>query len=100
MTQTEKEQIRSSLQGYITRFDSQNQASASLTGVSAATVIQIIKGNWDKIAEQMWRNVASQIGYQELLWPVVQTRCYKMLTQVFCDAQRNSNVYAITAMAG
>ena len=47
------------------KYGSQNKAAQSLVGISAATVSQLLKGNWDNVSDEMWKNVASQIGYKQ-----------------------------------
>jgi hypothetical protein len=60
-----KQNITNSLRSYCERYESQNRAAASMKGVSAATVSQMLNGNWDLIKDEMWRNVASQTGYRD-----------------------------------
>jgi len=98
-TQT-KQAIKEKLTGYIERFDSQNKAANSLAGVSSATLSQIQNNNWELIKDEMWRNIASQIGFEENQWNGVETRDYKLLTRTLIDAQEHSNVFAVTGPAG
>jgi len=100
MESTKKDQIVEKLKEYITRFESQNKAANSLKGVSSATISQMLNQNWDLIKDEMWRNVAAQIGYAENEWVAVETRDFKILTTLLHDAQLQSNVYAITGAAG
>lgn len=100
MESTKKDQIIEKVREYVTRFDSQNKAANSLKGVSAATISQMLNGNWELIKDDMWRNVASQVGFTETEWVSVETRDFKVLTKLMIDAQINSNVYAITGHAG
>jgi DNA transposition AAA+ family ATPase len=100
MLNENKQQIANALQVYCTRFDSQNKAANSLKGVSSATVSQMLNGKWDLINETMWRNVASQIGYNAETWVTVETRDFKLLTFIMNDARLNSNVFAVTGDAG
>ena len=100
MESTKKDQIVEKLKEYITRFESQNKAANSLKGVSSATISQMVNQNWDLIKDEMWRNVAAQIGYAESEWVAVETRDFKILTTLLHDAQLQSNVYAITGAAG
>jgi len=100
MESTKKDQIIEKVRDYVTRFDSQNKAANSLKGVSAATISQMLNGNWELIKDDMWRNVASQVGFTETEWVSVETRDFKVLTKLMIDAQMNSNVYAITGHAG
>lgn len=100
MQAKEKEQIRTALQAFCERKGSQNKAATALKGVSSATVSQVLNGNWDLITDEMWRNIASQIGYDRQTWNIVETRGYKRMTDLLGDAQANSLVLAITGDAG
>lgn len=100
MKQTEKEAIAAKLRVYVESKESQNAAAKSLQGVSAATVSQILNGKWELIADDMWRTVANQIGYDPRRWSVVQTEGYSRMTQVLTDAQRHSLVMAVVGDAG
>lgn len=100
MKQTEKEAIAAKLRTYVDSKESQNAAAKSLRGVSAATVSQILNGNWDLISGDMWRTVANQTGYDPRNWVVIETEGYRRMTQVLIDAQRHSLVMAVTGDAG
>jgi len=100
MENAKKQQIVEKLREYISRHESQNKAANSLKGVSSATLSQMINDNWELIKNDMWRNVASQIGYTETEWAAVETRDFKILTGFMTDAQQRSNVYAIVGAAG
>lgn len=95
-----KQQIRDRLTEYCDRIGSQNKAANTLKGVSSATISQIINGNWELIRDEMWRNIAAQIGFITRDWVLVETRDYNMLTSVLSDAQENSLVFAVTGEAG
>lgn len=96
----DKQGIVDRLREYCGRYESQNKAAASLKGVSAATISQMINGNWDLIKDEMWRNVAAQIGYTAEQWSVVETKNFKELMMMYSDARENSLVLAVTADAG
>lgn len=100
MNDQTKSQIKVSLIKYVQRYDSQNQAANSLKGVSSATISQILNGNWSKIKDSMWRNVASQIGWVEHEWVAVQTRDFRIVNSILGDAQGTSQVFAFTGDAG
>ena len=80
MNTVQKQKITARLRLYCDRYESQNKASASMTGVSAA--------------------IASQIGYKEENWTPVETRDFRLITKMLTDAQKNSLVLAITGDAG
>lgn len=100
MKQTEKEAIAAKLRSYVDSKESQNAAAKSLRGVSAATVSQMLNGNWDLISDDMWRTAANQIGYDARNWAVIETEGYRRMTQVLTDAQRHSLVMAVVGDAG
>lgn len=99
MKQTEKEAIAAKLRAYVESKESQN-AAKSLRGVSAATVSQMLNGNWELISDDMWRTVANQTGYDPRRWSVVETEGYTRMTQVLTDAQQHSLVMAVVGDAG
>lgn len=100
MKHIEKEAIAAKLRAYVDSKESQNAAAKSLRGVSAATVSQMLNGKWELIADDMWRTVANQIGYDPRRWSVVPTEGYTRMTQVLTDAQRHSLVMAVVGDAG
>lgn len=100
MKQIEKQQIREKLSEFCELKGSQNKASNSMKGVSAATISQVLNNNWELITDEMWRSIASQIGYDSRAWTVVETRGYKRMYSLLEDAQDNALVFAITGDAG
>src|SRR5690606_19084993 len=100
MKTTDKKQIQEQLITYVSRYESQNEAAKSLRGVSAATISQIINNNWELIKDEMWRNIAAQIDFKKSDWETVDTRDYKLTTQLLTDAQLTAQVYAVTGSAG
>ena len=62
LTNNEKSQIRENLRQYVAKFPSQNKAAQSLTGISSATLSTLLQGKWENISDDMWRNLASQLG--------------------------------------
>jgi len=95
-----KQNICNSLRAYCDRYESQNKAANSLTGVSSATISQMFNNNWELIKDEMWRNVASQIGYKEENWEAVQTTDFKRMTALLEDVKENALVMAVTGSAG
>ena len=87
MTLKEKQNIQTLLQEYVEQKGSQNKAARSLNDVSAGTLSQILAGKWELISDDMWRNVAHQIGYARRIWNIAPTRGYSRMTQILTDAQ-------------
>ena len=100
MKKTEKQAIAERLQAYVESKESQNKAAKTLKGVSPATVSQVLNGNWELISEDMWRTIATQIGYDARKWAVVQTEGYNEMYEVLSDAQENALVFAVIGDAG
>lgn len=96
----EKLAIRFKLQEYCELYESQNKAANSLTGVSSATISQILNKNWEHIDESMFRTIAAQIGYSSSDWEVVKTRDFNLVMSLLGEAQKSSQVFAITGEAG
>jgi Cdc6-like AAA superfamily ATPase len=105
MNDIQKTKITLRLREYCDRYESQNKAANSLSGVSAATVSQMLNGKWELITDEMWRKVASQIGFNESDWVIAPTRDYKVITMLLEEAQglsamRRADVFAVTGDAG
>ena len=96
----EKQRIQARLAEYVEQKGSQNKAARSLNEVSAATISQILSGNWELISDDMWRNIAHQVGYERRSWNVAATRGYVKMTQILTDAQDNALVLAVVGDAG
>lgn len=95
----QKQQIKNALVAYIDQKGSQNKASKTI-GVSGATLSQIVNGNWENIADEMWRKVSAQIGNKDNEWVIVRTRDFQLIENLLTDAKEHSNVYGIVGDAG
>lgn len=100
MENLKKQQIANALRTYCERYESQNKAANSLKGVSAATISQMLNGNWELIKDEMWRNVAAQIGYKDDKWAAVETGDYLKMMRLLNDIQQSSLVMGVTGEAG
>lgn len=101
LTRKEKEAIRESLLAYVAKYPSQTKAAGSLKNISTGTVSNIVNGVYEKISDDMFRNVASQLGSMNPSgWQIVETGTYQEITEVLSDAQRWRNVTWIVGEAG
>lgn len=102
MIQEERNKIIEALRGYVGRYPSQNKAAASLNGISAATLSAMLNGRHESISEDMWRNVASQVGVTLSAggWQIVETNAFQEILVALDDAQRCKSVRWITGDAG
>lgn len=98
----EKDQIRENLRAYTARYASQNKASSSLKSVSVAVISKVLNGKYDNISDEMWRNIASQVGSRakETGWQVVETSAYQEIRYALDDAQHWRNVTWVVGEAG
>lgn len=100
MTQTEKRQIQARLAAFCNIKGGQNQAANILRGVSAATLSHALNNKWELISDEMWRTIATQVGYDPRAWAVVETRGYMRMTELLSDAQQSALVFAVVGEAG
>jgi Cdc6-like AAA superfamily ATPase len=101
MTDHEKKEIQMLLKTFVEGYPSQRKASDALRNVSEATIINIRRGDWESISDDMWRNVGKQVGYNhKTKWQMVETVDFKRLVHYFDDAREYGTVFAITAPAG
>lgn len=100
MEEIKKQQITLALKRYCDRYESQKRAANSLKDVSAATVSQMLNGNWSQISDEMWRAVAAQTGVKDTNWEAVETTTYKRMTKILSDCQTGALVMGVTGDAG
>ncbi len=101
MTDHQKKEIQMLLKTFVEQYPSQAKAVNALRNVSEATIINIRKGEWESISDEMWRNVGKQVGYNHKgRWQMVDTVDFKTLVKYFDDAKEYGNVFAITAPSG
>ena len=100
METIKKQNITNALATYCERYESQTRAANSLKNVSPATISQMLNGKWELIKDDMWRNVAAQIGYKEERWEPVETTGYRRMMRILDDAQTNAMVMGIVGDAG
>lgn len=100
LTVKEKDAIRESLAEYCSNYPSQNRASESLNGVSAATVSQVTNGRYINISDDMFIRIATQIGYSLDNWAIHESNTFARLTFAMSDAQLYRNVTWVVGDAG
>lgn len=100
LTKEKKDAIRESLMEYCSNYPSQNRASESLNGVSAATVSQITNGKYVNISDDMFIRIATQIGYSLEHWTLHESNTFARITFAMTDAQAYRNVTWVVGDAG
>ena len=99
INEEKKQQIAKRAALYVQRYPSQNMAANSLKGISAATLSNIINGKWERISDEMWLRLDSQLVSHEG-WQIFSTCAYRDMTLYLSDAQGHSSVMWVTAPAG
>ena len=100
LTQEQKDSIRNALSAYCDNYTSRNRASESLNGVSSATVSQILNSKYEKISDDMFVRIATQIGYSFEHWVLTESTAFKEITFALADAQMYKNVTWVVGDAG
>ena len=100
MEKLEKEKITQKAKIYVRNQASQNAAARTMEGVSEATISQVVNGNWKSIKDEMWRKIASQVGYEKTPWQHADTRNHKLTTRLLIDTHRHHQVCAIVGDGG
>lgn len=95
----EKETIKELTAAKIELVGSQNKY-AQAHGVSSATITNLMKGNWSKIGEDMWRKLADACGFTTSDWKIVQITPFKDLFNFYNHAQQESTTFGLVAPAG
>ena len=100
MQQSEKKKIVDLLAIYIKNKGSQNKAAHSLKGVSSAVISHLINGNWEPYADDMFRKIGNQIGYNSQNWQWVNTTNSAFLLETLDKVKKQQSVVTILAIAG
>ena len=96
----EKNTISGLLLNYCKRYASNNRAAESLNNVSAGTVSAILNGKYDKISDEMWRNISSQVGGNITGWEVVNTRTFEALMFAMKNAKEEKSTTWVVGDSG
>ena len=99
MNQKEKIAIVDLLRNYVEQKGSQNKAAAALK-VSGAVVSHLLNGNWEPYADDMFRKIGAQIGYNSKEWQFADTTNSTDILENLADAKQNSLVLTFIGHAG
>lgn len=100
MTNEQKKQVKDALVRYTSNYDTQADAAASLTGISASTISLVKNNNWELLSERLWHNIARQVGFFCGEWQPADTSCSLLLRILFSDAQHYAMTYGIALANG
>lgn len=100
MTIHDKEAIRQALSRYVSQYPSQRAAAGTIKDVSEATIVQILKGNWELISAAMWRTLGKQVGWQQRQQALVPTRVHGYMYVYLSTAQEHGESMYVTGHEG
>lgn len=100
LSKQDKDAIREALLEYCGNYPSQNRASESLSGVSAATVSQICNQKYTSISDDMFSRIAAQIGFSMDRWTLTESNAFQRITFAMSDAQAYKNTTWVVGDAG
>ena len=100
MTQEQKLQVKEALVRYISSFETQAEAAASLQGISTAVISQVKNEQWHVVSNKLWLLIARQVGFYCGEWHAADTSASLLLRILFADAQHYTMSYGITMSSG
>jgi Cdc6-like AAA superfamily ATPase len=100
ITTEQKKEIAAALKNYVGEFHSQKKAAETLKDCSEATVIAIVKGNYDNVSESMWLNLSKQLGIGKRELRMVETRDFQTLILYYSIAKEEGASFALVGPAG
>ena len=95
-----KLKVKEQLKQYCERIGSQNKAANTLSGVSSATITQVLNEKWNLISEEMWQRIANQIGYKESEWQIATTGQFQDISAFLSECQTNALTMSLISPAG
>jgi len=99
MNKIQKQQISEAIERQI-EIGSSARKIANRANVSAATISQMRKGNWQKISQEMWRKVAHAVGHQESGWQLAETDDFRLLMDTLATVQQKGISMGVSHDAG
>ena len=95
-----KNEVRDALSAYRDNYGGTNRAAESLSGVSAATISQILNSKYTNISDDMFTRIAMQIGFNFDRWQIHQGTAFSQITFAMSDAQLYKNATWVVGDAG
>ena len=99
ITNEQKSSIKHQLDAHCARYSSQNKAANALKGVSVAVISDIRNDKWDRISDDMWRKLASQLAASGE-WKVYQTNAYNQMSCYLDSCKNDGLVMWVVAPVG
>lgn len=100
MTKEQKSQVKEALMRYVSSFQTQSLAAASLSGVTPSVISLIKRDSWETVSERTWQHVARQVGFFCGGWHSADTSAVLLLRILFGDARRHNTAYGVAMQGG
>lgn len=101
MNQNQKLKTQKELSAFVDCYSTQKKAAAMLRGVSEGVIINIKKGKWENISDEMWRKVSKQVASAiGSKWKITNTKPSQHMKAFFEDARMYQNTFAMVSPAG
>jgi len=95
-----KNEIRDALERFCVRYGSQKKAAAALKDISEGTISTILNGKFEKIGEDMWSRLGSQVLPATAGYSLAETSARSNLFGYFQKMKDDSSMMWITGPAG
>lgn len=95
-----KNEVRDALSVYRENCGGTNRAAESLSGVSSATISQILNSKYTNISDDMFTRIAMQIGFNFDRWQIHESDTFREITFTMSDAQLYKIVTWVVGDAG
>jgi len=95
-----KNEVRDALSSYRDNYGGTNRAAESLSGVSSATISQILNSKYTNISDDMFTRIAMQIGFNFDRWQIHEGTAYREINFAMSDAQLYKNATWVVGDAG
>ena len=92
-----QKQIQSQIETQVKVIGGQNELARRI-GISAGTLINIKKGEWNKISDEMLNKLKAYFNIND--WPLRETENFSSIVELCADAQVNHRFMAVCGFTG
>ena len=100
MNRTQQTAIINATQVYLDAKGASQEELATKIGYSGSVLSQILKGTYPGDAEQVFRKLATEIGFNAGRWQIRNTNNYQSIQNICLDAQESSRMMAAYGETG
>lgn len=93
-------QVARALMRYVARMGAVSQAASTLSNISPEVINAVIGNKWSLLHNDIWHNLATQVGFYSGEWKVAETDTMLLLRCLFNDARYHAHTYGIAMCTG